>query len=72
MSPFDKLSHFKSIFNNFLHRPNFLKKYPKIAILRPNRGKISIYGNDFQQVNVTPNGGVCGSDTFFQFVYLNP
>ena len=27
-------------------------------ILGPDRGKITIYGSDFQQVNLTPNGGV--------------
>ena len=58
MSSFDRLSHFKSIFDNFLHRHNFLKKYPKIDISGPDRGKITIYGSNFQQVNLTPNGGV--------------
>ena len=56
MSSFDRLSHFKSIFDNFLHRLNFLKKYPKIDIL--GLDKITIYGSNFQQVNLTPNGGV--------------
>ena len=27
-------------------------------ILGPDRGKITIYGSDFQQVNLTPNGVV--------------
>ena len=27
-------------------------------ILGPDRGKMTIYGSDFQQVNLTPNGGV--------------
>ena len=27
-------------------------------ILAPDRGKMTIYGSDFQQVNLTPNGGV--------------
>ena len=54
MSSFDRLSHFKRIFDNFLHRPNFVK----IAILPPDWGKITIYGSNFQQVNLTPNGGV--------------
>ena len=27
-------------------------------ILGPDQGKITIYGSDFQQVNLTPNGGV--------------
>ena len=56
MSSFDRLSHFKSIFDTVLHRPNFLKKYPKIEVLGPDRGKITIYGSNFQQVNLTPNG----------------
>ena len=55
MSSFDRLSHFKSISDNFLHRPNFLK-IPKKDILGPYRGKITIYGSNFQQVNLTPNG----------------
>ena len=62
MSSFDRLSHFKSIFDNFLPRPNFLKKYPKIDVLGPDRGKITIYGSNFQQVNLTPNGGVSSTD----------
>ena len=57
MSSFDRLSYFKSIFDNFLHRPNFLK-IPKIDVLGPDQGKITIYGSNFQQVNLTPNGGV--------------
>ena len=48
MSSFDRLSYFKSIFDNFLHRPNFLK-IPKIDVLGPDQGKITIYGH---------NGGV--------------
>ena len=52
MSSFDSLSNFKSIFDNFLHRPNFLK------IPKNDRGKITIYGSNFQQVNLTPSGGV--------------
>ena len=55
MSSFDRLSHFKSIFDNFLHRPNFLK-YPKIDVLGPDRGNITIYGSNFQQVNLTGTG----------------
>ena len=62
MSSFDRLSPFKSIFDNFLHRPNFLKKYPKLDVLGSNRGKITIYGSNFQQVNLTPNGGVSSTD----------
>ena len=31
-------------------------------ILGPDRGKITIYGSDFQQVNMTPNGGVSPTD----------
>ena len=31
-------------------------------ILGPDRGKITIYGSDFQQVNLTPNGGVSPTD----------
>ena len=63
MSSFDRMSHFKSIFNNFLHRPNFLKKHtPKIDVYGPDRGKITIYGSNFQQVNLTPNGGVSSTD----------
>ena len=54
MSSFDRLSHFKSIFDNFLHRPNFLKI--------PNPGKITIYESNFQQVNLTPNEGVSSTD----------
>ena len=27
-------------------------------ILGPDRGKMTIYGSDFQQVNLTPNGAV--------------
>ena len=27
-------------------------------ILGPDLGKMTIYGSDFQQVNLTPNGGV--------------
>ena len=54
MSSFDRLSHFKSIFDNFLHRPNF----PKIDVLGPDQGKITIFGSNFQQVNLTPNGGI--------------
>ena len=27
-------------------------------ILDPDRGKMTIYGSGFQQVNLTPNGGV--------------
>ena len=27
-------------------------------ILGPGRGKMTIYGSDFQQENLTPNGGV--------------
>ena len=59
MSSFDRLSHFKGIFDNFCTGPIF-KKYPKIYVLGPDRGKITIYkyGSNFQQVNLTPNGGV--------------
>ena len=59
MSSFDRLSHFQSIFDNFLHRPYFLK-LPIYGHFRPIkcRGKMTIYGSDFQQVNLTPNGGV--------------
>ena len=57
MSSFDRLSHLNSIFDNFLHRPNFLK-IPKKDVLGPDRGKITIYGSYFQQVNLIPNGGV--------------
>ena len=57
MSSFDRLSHFKSIFDNFLHRPNFLKIH-KNDILGPDQGKLTIYGSNFQQVNLTTNGGV--------------
>ena len=31
-------------------------------ILGPDRGKMTIYGSDFQQVNLTPNGGVSPTD----------
>ena len=31
---------------------------PKIDVLGPDRGKINIYECNFQQVNLTPNGGV--------------
>ena len=41
---------------------SIFKKYPKIAILPPDRGKITIYGSDFQQLNLTPNGGVSPTD----------
>ena len=27
-------------------------------ILGPDRGEMTMYGSDFQQVNLTPNGGV--------------
>ena len=57
MSSFDRLSHFRSIFDNFLHMPNCLK-IPKNRRFRPRSGKITIYGSNFQQVNLTPNGGV--------------
>ena len=60
MSGFDRLSHFKSIFGNFLHRPKFLN-ISKIDVLVPDLGKITIYGSNFQQVNLTPNGGVSSS-----------
>ena len=62
MSSFDRLSHFKRIFDNFLHRPNFLTKYPKIDVLGPDGGKITIYGSNFQKVNLTPNRGVSSTD----------
>ena len=62
MSSFDRLSHLKSIFDNCLHRPNFLKKYPKIDVLGSDWGKIIIYGSNFQQVNLIPNGGVSSTD----------
>ena len=29
-----------------------------MEILGPDRGKMTIYGSDFQQVNLTPNAGV--------------
>ena len=28
----------------------------------PDRGKMTIYGSDFQQENLTPNGGVSPTD----------
>ena len=31
-------------------------------ILGPDRGKMTIYGSDFQQVNLTPNGGISPTD----------
>ena len=62
MSSFDRLSHFQSIFDNVLHRPYFLKKYAYMDILGPDRGKMTIYGSNFQQVNLTPNGGVSPTD----------
>ena len=31
-------------------------------ILGPDRGKMTIYGSDFQQVNLTPNRGVSPTD----------
>ena len=34
------------------------KKYRYMDILGPDRGKMTIYGSNFQQVNLTPNGGV--------------
>ena len=58
MSSVSRLFHFYRIINNLLHRLNFQKIPQKIAILPPDRGKITIYGSDFQQVNLTPNGGV--------------
>ena len=68
MSSFDRLSHFQSIFDHFLHRPYFLK-IPIYGHLGPDRGKMTIYGSDFQQVNLTPNGGVSPTgkplNTFF-------
>ena len=69
MSSFDRLS-FKSIFDNFLHRTNFLKKYPKIDVLGPDRGKITIYGSNFQQVKLTPNGGVSSTDKLYHFYHI--
>ena len=62
MSSFDILPHFKSIFVSFLFRPNFLKKIPKIDVLGPDRGKMALYGINFQQINFTPNGGVSPTD----------
>ena len=68
MSSFDRLSHFKSIFDNFLHRPIFLK------IPKTYRGKITIYACNFQQVNLTPNGGVSSAVSYqvssFYFMYF--
>ena len=61
MSSFDRLSHFQNIFDNFLHRP-YIKKKPYMDILGPDRGKMTIYGSDFQQVDLTPNGGVSPTD----------
>ena len=61
MFSFDRPSHFKSIFDNLLHRLNF-PKLPKIDVLGPDRGKITIYGSNFQQVNLTPNGGISSTD----------
>ena len=68
MSSFDRLAHFKSIFDNFLYRPNFLK-IPKIDVLGPDRGKITIFGGNFQQVNLTPNGGVYSTDDLVRIVW---
>ena len=66
MSSFDRLSHFKSLFDNFLHMPNFLK-IPKTDILGPDQGNTTIYGSNFQHVNLTPNGGV--SSTVYCLFY---
>ena len=62
MSSFDRLSHFQSIFDNFLHRLYFLKIPIYMDILGPDRGKMTIYGSHFQQVNLTPYGGVSPTD----------
>ena len=36
-------------------------------ILGPDRGKMTIYGSDFQQVNLNPNGGV--SPTVYVIIF---
>ena len=36
-------------------------------ILGPDRGKMTIYGSDFQQVNLTPNGGVSPTDLVHKY-----
>ena len=47
-------------------------------ILGPDRGKMTIYGSDFQQVKLTPNGGVSPTDnetmfgkTSYQIFFIN-
>ena len=37
-------------------------------ILGPDPGKMTIYGSDFQQVNLTPNGGVSPTDNTPHFL----
>ena len=39
----------------------------EIAILPPDLGKITIYGSNFQQVNLTPNGGVSPTGNSYTF-----
>ena len=58
MSSFYRLSHFESIFDNFFAQAQFSKNTPKIDVLGPVRGKITIYESNFQQVNLTPNGRI--------------
>ena len=63
MSSVSRLFHLKRIIHNLLYRLNFLK-IPQNSYLPPppppppDRGKITIYENNFQQVNLTPNRGV--------------
>ena len=57
MSSVSRLFHFRRIIHNLLHRLNFLK-IPQNSHFTPDRGKITIYRSNFQQVNLTPNGGV--------------
>ena len=52
---------FKVYLITFCTGPIF-KKYLYMDILGPDRGKMTIYGSDFQQVNLTPNGGVSPTD----------
>ena len=57
MSSFDRLSHFKSIFGNFFAQAQLSKNTPNIDVLVSDQDKITIYGSNFQQVNLTPYGG---------------
>ena len=42
-------------------------------ILGPDRGKMTIYGSDFRQVNLTPNGGVSPTvQTLYSLVCVKP